>query len=449
MEANGVRIAFGNPAGEAYMKRALFSLLLILLSLGAPEASQARAPAVVPPRGTIAYIRDSAEIRLIEPDGTRDRRLWVHPRPEIASTQGITSVAWRPDGRELAFASSHNAAVSWYESDIYAIRPDGTKLRRLTNSPDPAEFGRFPKGSVSVAISNGNVPFESGPRESMFIVYVAGAPEPQSVTLAPGASKTLLFKEVADFGKVPQPIVAMFGRYRWASTGVDVEPGRTSQAGTLQILGDGLRGFGAYGPVWRSDGTKLGYALGERLWCLSADPPVGSHAEPALFGGEKSPMLRAYDWGVTPSTAGQIVYGGGLADYDIYQVAEGSKGVGAKLLRYDPDETAQLQDIHWLPDGSGLLFARTRGLTGSSLQRYVFRTKKLSAVREFEDRSIRCFGLSPDGDWMVLEFGKALGDMDPDPGARQQKVPELWLMRANGKDLKLLVKNGQGPSWSR
>jgi hypothetical protein len=25
----------------------------------------------------------------------------------------------------------------------------------------------------------------------------------------------------------------------------------------------------------------------------------------------------------------------------------------------------------------------------------------------------------------------------------------LWLMRANGKDLRLLVKNGQSPSWSR
>jgi hypothetical protein len=430
------------------MRRGLSTTLFaILLSLGPENTAEAQAPDAVPPRATIAYVRAGAEIRLIEPDGTRDRRLWVHPRPELAANLGITGLAWRPDGEELAFASSHNAAVSWFESDIYAIRPDGTKLRKLTNSPDPAELGRFPKGDVRVAVRNDNLPYGTGPRESLFIVYVAGAPKAQSVTLAPGATKTLLFKDVADLGRVPQPVVAMLGRYRWASIGADVEAGRTADAATLQILGDGLRDFGAFGPAWRHDGTKLSYVLAGSLWSLPADPRIGTHAEPPLFGGKKSPLVRAYDWGVTASTANQIFYGGGLGDYNIYQVTEGSESVGTKLLTYDPEESALLQDIHCLPDGSGFLFVRTKGPSGSSLHRYVFATRKLSTVREFENRTVRCFSLSPDGDWMVLEFGRSPMDFDPDPAAAQE--PELWLMRADGKDLRLLVKNGHGPSWSR
>ena len=56
----------------------------------------------------------------------------------------------------------------------------------------------------------------------MFIVYVAGADEPQQITLPPGSTKTLLFKNVADFGNMAQAVVAMWGKYRWFTPGVDV-----------------------------------------------------------------------------------------------------------------------------------------------------------------------------------------------------------------------------------
>ncbi|HET6892585.1 MAG TPA: hypothetical protein VFH31_15885 [Pyrinomonadaceae bacterium] len=102
--------------------------------------------------GTIAYVRGSTEIRLINADGTNDRRLWTHP--DAKKELGIYGVAWRPDGRELAFSSGHAAASSLYHSDLYAIRPDGTGFRKLTNSPDRAEFARYPKGSVSVTLRN-------------------------------------------------------------------------------------------------------------------------------------------------------------------------------------------------------------------------------------------------------------------------------------------------------
>jgi len=67
--------------------------------------------------GQIAYIRNGAEIRLIEPDGANDRRLWTHP-----AATGINGLAWRPDHKELEFSSGHAAVTSLYQADISGSR---------------------------------------------------------------------------------------------------------------------------------------------------------------------------------------------------------------------------------------------------------------------------------------------------------------------------------------
>ena len=68
-------------------------------------------------------------------------------------------LAWRPDGRELAFSSEHEEACSLYESDVYAIGYDGAGYRRVTNSPACAALAGLPKGSVKVNVTN-----SAGPR---------------------------------------------------------------------------------------------------------------------------------------------------------------------------------------------------------------------------------------------------------------------------------------------
>src|ERR1051326_9075888 len=93
-------------------------LLLVILLLTLFEVSPAghkRVAAAAANRGTIAYVHGGAEIRLVEPDGTNDRRIWTLPRPELAATMGVTGVAWRPDGQEIAFSSGHEAAQSLYQ----------------------------------------------------------------------------------------------------------------------------------------------------------------------------------------------------------------------------------------------------------------------------------------------------------------------------------------------
>jgi len=63
-------------------------------------------------------------------------------------------LAWRPDGRELAFTSEHEMACSCYDSDIYVIGYNGGGYRRVTNSPACAALAGLPKGSVRVNVNN-------------------------------------------------------------------------------------------------------------------------------------------------------------------------------------------------------------------------------------------------------------------------------------------------------
>src|SRR5574341_36238 len=133
----------------------------------------AQAPANLP--GTIAYFRvvgatqnepGTSELHLVNPDGSNDRMIYSTPR-------GLTTIypnpGWRPDGREIAFVSAQEVACSRFNSDIFAIRPDGSGLRRITNAPKLEDLAKLPKGSVTVTVENliTNV--------SIFFVYVEGA----------------------------------------------------------------------------------------------------------------------------------------------------------------------------------------------------------------------------------------------------------------------------------
>ncbi|MFN2439763.1 MAG: TolB family protein [Chitinophagaceae bacterium] len=262
----------------------------------------------IPPTGAIAYIRNSSEIRLINRDGTNDRKIWSHPNAKYPV--GIFELAWRPDGRELAFSSAHNSIFSFYHSDIYTIRPDGSGFRKITTGPDHKDFGKFKKGMVSVTVKNTQYSFQQAQSSvGVFIVNVVGAKEPQHITLPPGASKTLVFKDVADFGNHAQAVVAMSGSYRWIMPGTDVQAGKNVKAPDMLISGDGIELFGAFRPIWKNDGSEISFRSGVCIISKVAVKSSGpSFVSEPMFTGEHPSGSCVWDWGPTPALANQIIY---------------------------------------------------------------------------------------------------------------------------------------------
>jgi Tol biopolymer transport system component len=92
---------------------------------------------LVSEEGQIAFMRATSfegtdiesDIYSINVDGTRERRLTDSP-----GLDGFPS--WSPDGRRLVFATDRAGGGNW---EIYVMGSDGTHQRRLTNTPEEDE----------------------------------------------------------------------------------------------------------------------------------------------------------------------------------------------------------------------------------------------------------------------------------------------------------------------
>ena len=390
--------------------------------------------------GTIAYVRNGTEIRLIDADGANDRRLWTHA--DAKKELGIYDVAWRPDGKELALSSGHAAVASLYHADLYAIRPDGTGFRKLTNPPDRAEFARFPKGAVSVTVRNNQPTYrQSQASAGVFIVYVAGADEPQQITLPPGSTKTLLFRNVADFGNMAQAVVAMWGNYRWFTPGVEVQAGQTAKSPVFSITGDGIELLGAFDPVWRSDGSRVSYRNGVcTLNSVPVNPTPGEYVYNPLFGGKNPLGTCVWDWGPTASTANQLLYTENASgDSSVFRITEGGTHPGQRLAQYSNIEYQLLFDLQWLPDGSGFVFSnQTLMRDSANLFRYDFASRKTTQITRLQNEFTGKLSISPDARSVVFERSKSLDE---------NRAIDLWIVPLSGGNPRLLVNNGFSPSW--
>jgi WD40 repeat protein len=416
--------------------KVVYAGIIALLCCVSVGRAQKNSPRV----GTIAYVRGSTEVRLINADGTNDRKLWTHP--DATKDLGIFDVAWRPDGKELVFSSGHAATSSLYHADLYAIRPDGTGFRKVTNSPDRAEFARFPKGSVSVTFRNDQPAYlQSQASSGVFIVYVAGADEPQQITLPPGSSKTIVFQKVADFGNVAQAVVAMWGKYRWFTPGVDVRAGQMVKSPAFGISGDGIELLGAFRPVWKMDGSRVSYRSGVcTLNSVSVTPAVGEYEFHPLFAGKNPLGTCVWDWGPTAATANQLLYSeNGSDESAIFRINEGGKHPGEKLAVYSNIAYQLLFDLHWLPDASGFLFSnQTLMRDSANIFRYDFATRKTTQITNLQNEFTGKFSISPDGQWIVFERSKSLDD---------DRAIDLWVAPIDGSNPRLLVRDAFSPSW--
>ena len=392
-------------------------------------------PATSSTAGKIAYVRGGTEIRLIAPDGSNDRQFWTHP--EATKYLGINELDWRPDGKELAFSSSHASAASPYHADIYGLGADGTGFRKITNPPDRSELAKFKKGSVTLTIRNAQ---SSDTTSGTFVIYIAGADEPQQVAIPTASERTVVFKSVADFGRMSQPIVATFGDFRWTFNGIDVVAGRNINT-RWDIGGEGAQRQGAYRPRWNSDGSELSYGSGP---CLlnhtSAKPAPGENPYNPILRGKDGLVTCVWDHGPTPETANKLIYSENYSS-SIYMITDG--GPGTKITSYHELENQLPFDLHWIPDGSGFLYSSTvtKWLETSNIYRYDFATKKTTQVTTLKKNEFaRAFSISPDSRSVVFERCKDRVEND---------ACDLWTTSITGGDMRLLVKGGIWPAWGK
>ncbi len=433
------------------------SLLLVLgLLLARPAGKPAAARAseqTVAVQSVIAYVHPNDttgdEIHFINSDGTQDREIWHTGTSGLTTGPDVAELTWKPDSSELAFWSRFQEACSFYNGDIYAIQANGSGFRRVTAPPDCGDNPGLPTGTVQLQVVN-----NTGVGTS-FIVYIEGAPGPQSVMLSGSGSATVTFTNVVDYGSgVPQWAVAIYGYERYTSVKghADVIPGKTVQADGPLYMSYATEHWGWNSPTYNSDGSLMAYFFGSGA--MYAAPSnhttpggVGSYllADGVFMPGNPT-RLR---WG-RGSHAHQLLYSG--YDWDsgdtIFLVDEGSSTPGTKEVEIDPYGEGMLSmGLAWLPDGSGFLYSATekdpatRDMYGNIFE-FRFATQQSTRLTDFTSGFPRDLTISPDGKNVVFEY-QATGDWtDLNPSI------DLWMMNRDGSGAALFVANGQSPAWS-
>lgn len=384
-----------------------------------PQSVSAQAPG-----GTIAYVvgNDAGdEVWLTEPDGSHNHRIYSAGITDKSAF--ISSLSWRPDAGELIFTSNYERWCSWYEYDVYAIAPDGSAYRRVTNSPACAGLAALPQGGV--VLDNHGSGYG-------YAAYIQGAPGPKFDNLG-----TISFDHVADLGNVPQPIVLFKGGARAMGGVVDVKAGQavSGVTGVYTTFDDEMS---AYNPVWKRDGSRITYAFGcAELRSITDHPQAGDYGQLLFNANGSSPCLMA--WGPTAATANQFLYFSRVGGAGIYRTTEGG-GVGTALIPMA--DLSKVFRIQYLPDASGFVYSMVTGGTSSDIFRYDFQSNTSTQLTDFHHEYARDLAVSPDGKYIVFE--RAPEELMAAFGGQS----DLWIMGTDGSNPHLLVAGGRFPAWT-
>ncbi len=144
-------------------------------------------------------------------------------------------------------------------------------------------------------------------------------------------------------------------------------------------------------------------------------------------------------WGPTPATANQLLYAGNVAfeSEGVYRVTEGSATRGELLVSYESYE--DIRGLAWLPDGSGFVYAVIEGylMDTANVFLYSFASRTATRLTSFKGELAGSLSVSPDGQQIVFERAAAA-----------ETPSDLWVMRRDGSNLRLLVRDAASPAWS-
>ncbi len=426
------------------IRRTLAVFVVVLFALSAAHMPSSFPAAMAQTTtGTIAYVREDTgdEIRLIEPNGSNDRRLWAHGLADPHQVYGIYNMAWRPGASELAFASTHENWCSINYSDIFAVRANGTGYRRITQAPACGALTGYPTGTVRVPVKN--VSFY-GSSVTGF-VYFQGAPSIQPISLAAGASTVVTFNNVADFGTEALQIAGIIdgaNREYDVGTAVDVQAGGTVTTGQMSITPPSNMGQEPRSPTWRSDGSTLGYVYGYgSLYGIPANPQPLEFGRRVIDPNTTMGIVEYMAYGPPGARANQILFqGNGDDGIGIYLATEGDTTIGQPLVTTGFE---LIRGLAWLPDGSGFVYAVEEyvdyELSRANIFEYTFASQQIKRLTNFSNTFAGQLSVSPDGKQLVF---------DRSTTKDASGTADVWIMNRDGSGQRLLVSNAYAPAWS-
>ncbi|RME55769.1 MAG: hypothetical protein D6790_15610, partial [Caldilineae bacterium] len=387
--------------------------LLTLLTVALIGQSALAARGAGQPSGAIAYFKNQTELHLANPDGSNDRAIWTNPKP--MSPFFSATIDWRPDGGELVFQSGHELTCSTYSDDIWAIRPDGSGLRRVTNSPGCAALASRATGSVAVTIQNANTSY------STYLLYVEGAREAKPFTLSPGHQQTITIDDVADFGAGVGQVVTVYSgdnarSWLYGAT-ADVQPGQNVQVEGVFQLDAGAPRFTAEQPSFRGDGTQLVFLLGGGAPYLIADAPPERDQGTELSFDNQVP-LSYVDFSPVSNHLLGVFFDGITTHFLRIDVGNG------QVQELFNDDSGTVGGVSWLPDGSGFVYSITGNFgANANLFRYDIASGVKTPITAVEDGVAAVDpSVSPDGGWVA--FTRLVND--------PKAAPEVWTVAMDG-----------------
>jgi hypothetical protein len=283
--------------------------------------------------------------------------------------------------------------VSLLQSDVFAIKPDGSGLRKITDSPLNSQLGGFQTGSVAVRVTNEYL------SDSLFIIYAQGAQQPQSTTVPLGTSKTVTFNNVAIFPGHAQFPVAINGVTRWYGQPdtPTFQPGTTNSA-SIDLNSSGYDNFAAILPVWSRDGSEVVYNLGQGCTGegIPANPDPGAQWGSTLV--QFSASMCFMDHGPTAALANQVVYWDYLGNFPNSAFMQAAVGAAQPNMLFDTGYGASVYGVHFLSDGSGFLYSFNDGNCGcGNIYAYDYTSQQAAQLTHFTQAYTGNFSISPDG----------------------------------------------------
>ncbi len=442
---------------------------------------------------TIAYVTSSLErksIRLIQSDGRGDRELWSVPTNEFISP-AIGTLAWRPDGSELAFDSDHGFGKSVYGRDLYALSSDGKYLRKITNPPELKYLASYSKGKATIQSQN----WLSG--GANFWAYMEGSSTNITWLSAAYQDFTITFDNVSDFGSG----VKQYATVGWLGYDgrrmclydlagfADIVPGKTVEV---------VQRFDAWGhksehcttlrqASWSHDGENILYTVISGVDQFDDALPISGLATydfenygvpdfenysimmsntekllPSNRGTQLGLFLTSYTDDpqyikLSPTSNNEVLIVTNNYSADrIYLSKVDNKNIDKPELLERIDlgfcnytgmsnlsDRCQVIDIEWLSDASGFLvsmyFKQYEGSrTFFRIYKHNLKTKKTDMLLSLEDEYIGNIAVSPDAKKVAFERGVS-----------STKPLDIWIYNMANDRLDKLVENAAAPAWSR